>query len=65
MTGTMTGQGVECPVMRGDDGRLYSLAGNTGPFGPGDRVRVRGEIAQMSFCMQGTTISVRSIRPAF
>jgi hypothetical protein len=62
--GTLTGEGVECPAMRGDDGRLYTLAGNIGPFRPGDRVQVLGRPAQVSFCMQGTTIEVQAIGPA-
>lgn len=64
VTGTLTDEGVECPAMDGDDGALYTLAGDLGPFGPGDRVRVTGEIAEMSFCMQGTTIQVEVIQPA-
>ena len=63
VTGTMTGEGVECPAMRGDDGRLYTLAGATGFFPPGTRVRVEGERAQASFCQQGTTINVRRVTP--
>lgn len=64
VTGVITNEGVECPALRGEDGRLYTLAGDTGRFGPGDRVTVRGPIAEMSFCMQGTTIEVRLIRAA-
>ena len=65
VVGTLTNEGVECPAMRGDGGRLYTLSGNLGPFRPGNRVRVRGRVAEMSFCMQGTTIQVESIQPAF
>lgn len=50
--------GVECPALRGSDGRLYTLAGDLGPFGPGDCVRVAGVAAEVSLCMQGTTLSV-------
>jgi hypothetical protein len=64
VTGTLTGDGVECPAMKGDDGALYTLAGDLGSFGPEDRVRVTGEIAGMSLCMQGTTIQVEAIGPA-
>jgi LysM repeat protein len=60
--GTVTNEGAECPTMRGDDGRLYSLTGNTGRLRPGQRVEVQGQPAQVSFCMQGTTIAVNSIR---
>ncbi len=65
ITGRLTWEGVTCPAMRGDDGRLYTLAGDIGDFGPGDRVRVQGQRAEISICMQGTTIEVRRIRPAW
>ncbi|WP_185983494.1 LysM peptidoglycan-binding domain-containing protein [Aureimonas mangrovi] len=64
ITGVISNEGVECPVIRAENGRLYSLAGGLSGFRPGDRVTVLGEIAQMSTCMQGTTIAVNSIRPA-
>lgn len=64
VVGRLTDEGVECPALRGDDGRLYTLAGDTGGFKPGDRVTVTGTVAEMSTCMQGTTISVRSIEKA-
>jgi hypothetical protein len=65
VTGTLTREGAECQAMRGDDGRLYTLAGrNLGDFFPGDRVQVEGRIAEASICMQGTTIDVNRIRPA-
>ena len=63
VSGTLTREGVECPAMRGDNGRLYTLAGGTGRFQPGDHVRVRGTLAQVSTCQQGTTIRVQSIGP--
>jgi hypothetical protein len=47
--------------MRADNGTLYTLSGNLGPFRPGDRVTIRGRIAGISFCQQGTTIQVLSI----
>ena len=59
--GTLTTAGVECPVMRGDDGKVYSLAGSIGDLQAGDEIWVEGEIAQMSICMQGTTINVKKI----
>jgi LysM repeat protein len=65
VVGTLTREGVECPAMRGDDGKLYTLTGgNVGDFFPGDRVRVDGRVAQVSICQQGTTISVTRIAPA-
>jgi LysM repeat protein len=59
--GTLTREGVACPAMRGDDGRLYTLAGDTTGFRPGDRVRVVGRITEVSICQQGTTIELTSI----
>jgi hypothetical protein len=61
VVGTLTEEGVECPAMRDDEGNLYTLAGDIGTFQSGDRVIVQGEIAEMSICMQGTTISVTRI----
>lgn len=63
MSGTITRQGVECPAMRGDDGRTYSLLGDIRGFRPGDRVSISGRIAEMSICQQGTAIEVRRIAP--
>lgn len=62
--GTVTREGVECPAVRGDDGRLYTLAGDIRGFRPGDRIRVEGRPADFSTCMQGTTIEVSRIRRA-
>lgn len=64
VTGRLTDEGVECPALRGDDGMLYTLTGDTAGFRPGDRVTVTGEVAEMSICMQGTTIGVRTIERA-
>lgn len=62
--GELTDEGVECPALRTEAGQLYTLAGDTGRFGEGDRVEVEGTVAEMSFCMQGTTISVERITAA-
>jgi hypothetical protein len=61
VVGMLTDEGVECPAMRDDAGNLYTLAGDIGTFQQGDRVIVHGAIAEMSFCMQGTTINVEMI----
>lgn len=62
VVGTLSKEGAECPALRGDDGKLYTLTPNDlGAFGPGDRVKVRGTVAPMSICQQGTTITVTSI----
>lgn len=62
--GLLTGEGVECPTMRGDDGRLYALLGDLRSFGPGDRVCVVPSYVEMSFCMQETTVHTDWIGPA-
>lgn len=65
VTGTLSKEGVECPTLRGDDGKLYSLTPRElGAFGPGDRVTVEGTLAGASICMQGATIAVTKISAA-
>ena len=65
VTGILTNEGIECPALRAGDGELYTLAGGgLGGFRPGDRVRVEGSVAEMSFCMQGTTLAVDRIEGA-
>ena len=64
VVGELTDEGVECQALRGDDGALYTLAGGAGVFGPGDRVEVRGTVARISTCMQGTTLAVEGIEAA-
>lgn len=59
--GSLTNEGVECPAMRDPAGTLYTLATNDLDWAAGTQVMVRGTIAGMSTCMQGTTISVSSI----
>lgn len=59
------GAGVECPILVLAGDRRVSLAGGLGRFVPGDRVCVRGTVAEMSMCMAGeATIEVLSIAPA-
>ncbi len=62
VTGTVSDSGVECPVVRGSDGKDYSVATN-GKIMPksGTHVRVAGSVAQVSMCQQGTTIRATSI----
>jgi uncharacterized protein DUF5818 len=64
VTGKLTNEGVECKAMRGDDGKLYTLTGDLKGFRIGDRVKVTGRIAEMSNCMQGTTLGVEKIERA-
>lgn len=62
--GVLTDEGVECRALRGSDGRLYTLAGDLGSFRTGDEVCVKGRVAEVSYCMQGITVSLDTIRPA-
>ena len=60
--GKLTAEGVECRALRADgSNELYTLTGKTGGFANGDHVKVVGKIAEISYCMQGTTIAVKSI----
>ncbi|MBW3563603.1 MAG: hypothetical protein KY459_02650 [Acidobacteria bacterium] len=61
VTGQITDEGVECLAMRTEDGTLYTLGSSNEELTPGDRVRVTGSIAEMSFCMQGTTLNVTTL----
>lgn len=61
VTGTITDEGVECLALRGDDGKLYTLAGQKNAPPAGTRVRVTGTVAEISTCMQGTTIGVEKL----
>lgn len=62
ITGTVTREGVECPAVRGDDGKLYTIIGaGREKLTPGARVRITGTVAQMSTCMQGMTIFATGI----
>lgn len=64
VVGRLTDEGVECQALRTDDGKLYTLAGDVDGYRNGDRVQVKGRTAEMSICMQGTTLSVVSVAPA-
>lgn len=60
LDGKLTSEGVECPAMRTDDGKLYTLALRAPQLKifPGQKIHVEGTIAQFSICQQGTTIEV-------
>jgi hypothetical protein len=64
VTGRLTNEGVDCKAMRSDDGKLYTLTGDLKGFRNGDHVKVTGRIAEMSSCMQGTTLGVEKIERA-
>jgi hypothetical protein len=64
VTGKLTNEGAECQALRGDDGKLYTLTGDLKGFRTGDRVKVTGRVAEVSTCMQGTTLGVEKIERA-
>ena len=61
--GRLTEEGIECQAMRGADGRLYTLAGDLAGLAPGAEACVCGTVAELSTCMQGTTLAVTRIAP--
>lgn len=64
VTGELLAPSATCPRLAGDDGRIYALAGSLRDFDTGDRVRVTGELAEVSICNQRRTIAVERIRGA-
>src|SRR5262245_56665179 len=62
ISGTLTDEGVECRALRANDSQLYTLTGDLQGFQTGDRVRVRGKVAERTFCGQGTTIEIEEIK---
>jgi hypothetical protein len=56
--GKLTYEGVECQPCRSVDGELFTLIGDLNGFKNGDEVVVCGTIADVSICMQGTTLVV-------
>ena len=57
----LTSEGVECPAFRDEAGALYTLQGDLKGFGPGDAVCLRAAPGGISFCMQGTLLTVLDI----
>lgn len=61
--GTLTNEGVECPALRANDGKLYTLTGSLNGLKPRDRVCVVPNYIDMTYCLQGTTAHVDWISP--
>ena len=61
LTGTFIKGGAECRLFEADSGEKYTLLGDLKGYKDGDRARIYGEFAEISFCMQGKTISVKKI----
>lgn len=56
--GQLTDGGIECQAFASADGELFTLVGDLNGFKNGDEVIVCGTIADISICMQGTTLVV-------
>lgn len=56
--------GAECPMIVTRDGHRYSLGGDLGRFTIGDRVCLKGAVAEVSTCMAGeANIAITAIGP--
>mgnify|MGYP003700323387 CR=1 FL=1 len=65
ISGVLTNEGVSCPTLRDDAGRLYTLLGDLQGFDDGDRVLISGSAAaDRRICGQSETIQVFSIAKA-
>lgn len=53
-----------CPVLRADDGLLYTLTGDVRGIEARRRVVVEGRLAEGSTCAPGTAIEVTRVAPA-
>jgi hypothetical protein len=63
-SGRVTDEGVGCVTLREDESdELYSLTGETGGVRVGQSVVVEGTVADVSVCMQGTTLLVTRVGP--
>ena len=61
LLGTLIPGGVECQLFQAESGEKYTLVGDLKSFKNGDRVKLTGEIVQMSHCMQETTLLLETV----
>lgn len=62
LTGVLIEGGAECQLFQANDGTQYTLLGDLiKGFKNGDKVQLSGEEIEISFCMQGKTLSVKAI----
>ncbi|WP_349371478.1 DUF5818 domain-containing protein [Salinarimonas sp.] len=60
--GTLVPGGVECPLLRTDDGRVYALQGvRPADLPDGELLTVRGRPLMFSTCQQGQGFLVEQI----
>ena len=65
ISGVLTNEGKRCPTLRDDSGNIFSLLGDLGRFGDGDRVLIRGSTAADNrICNQSDTIQIFAIELA-
>lgn len=64
LTGVLIEGGVECQLFQANDGMQYTLMGDLKGLKNGDKVQLSGEEVEVSFCMQGKTLSVKGISKA-
>lgn len=65
ISGVLTNEGKKCPTLRDDAGNIFSLLGDLGRFGDGDRVLIRGSTAvDDRICDQSETIQIFAIESA-
>lgn len=62
LTGELVEGGVECQRFRSDDNKFYTLTGDLKGFRTGDKVEITATRAEISACMQDTTLVVKTIR---
>ena len=60
--GIVTDEGIECPAVRAEDGKLYTLTGFSEKLYVGDVLEIVGKPVEVSICMQGITISVKAYK---
>ena len=61
LKGMLIEGGIECPLFQANDGAKYTLMGDLKGLQNGDKVQLSGEEVEVSFCMQGKTLSVKVI----
>ena len=50
IVGRISAQALECPALKADDGRIFSLYGRTSHLKSGDRVRITGRLGGSPIC---------------
>lgn len=65
IVGVLTNEGVRCPTLRDDRGRLFTLLGDLRGYRDGDRVLVQGSIAADDrICGQAEALAIAAIDSA-